>query len=386
MKSARNRIFDGVEQNVCGSDHVSKMVFFNQIMRSTYDLTIRCKAHAEAKNALTGVLDGATEYIDALFENVGLGDQNACHDTIDKNNDLIDVMLIRNHVCVKSIGTANARIEGVEWRTLAFLPESDRISRIQWSPKPRYARFYEMGGRAYVEGMWERGERWTKLEYGNWLRENLPMGKTRAQKKDEGGLSSKTEGLTTIMVGDVREKESSLAAKGDIEGLNTGKQEIMSVDTQKHQLTLDFPTYDDSRVVGEFNGNKPEGNKGKRILENTGEGHTCGNIMIKVDETRSVIPSLFQDTSDTSTGCNPKIWKHRARGKKKLVNPLQKNEVGVKIGLFDNYECETENAEKNKRLRINEGCPMEDETENEKDYHMKINELAGLAMQPSQEP
>ncbi|KAK6128633.1 hypothetical protein DH2020_037623 [Rehmannia glutinosa] len=73
-----------------------EMVFVNQTMRSAYELTIRCKAHTEARDALTGILDGASEQIDALFENLGLGDQNACNDTIDENNDLIDEMLIRN--------------------------------------------------------------------------------------------------------------------------------------------------------------------------------------------------------------------------------------------------------------------------------------------------
>ncbi|KAI3450226.1 hypothetical protein Pfo_006891, partial [Paulownia fortunei] len=62
-------------------------------MRSTYDLPIRCKAHEEARNMLTEILDSASQQINALFEDLSLDDRNVLDDlVVDEDNDQIEEM------------------------------------------------------------------------------------------------------------------------------------------------------------------------------------------------------------------------------------------------------------------------------------------------------
>ncbi|KAK6115901.1 hypothetical protein DH2020_008170 [Rehmannia glutinosa] len=111
MKNARDRVFDEAieDKSGNGSTHTSEMVFVNQAMRSIYDLTMQAKAYEETRNVLVGIINSATQQINALVENLSLNDQNGCEKSIVDEEDG-DEVLIRNPLYVKSRGLTNARI------------------------------------------------------------------------------------------------------------------------------------------------------------------------------------------------------------------------------------------------------------------------------------
>ncbi|KAK6130804.1 hypothetical protein DH2020_035445 [Rehmannia glutinosa] len=102
MKNARNRVFDEAieDKSGNGSTHTSEMVFVNQTMRSIYDLTMQAKAYEETRNVLVGIINSATQQINALVENLSLNDQNGCEKSIVDEEDG-DKVLIRNPLYVK---------------------------------------------------------------------------------------------------------------------------------------------------------------------------------------------------------------------------------------------------------------------------------------------
>ncbi|KAK6115393.1 hypothetical protein DH2020_007662 [Rehmannia glutinosa] len=113
MKNVRNIAFDESRENRSGSGSgsVSQMVFVNQLMRSTYDLAMRCKAHEEARNILSGILDSASQQVNALLENLSLDDCNVFDGVIvDEDNGKRDDLSIRNPLCAKSRGITNTQI------------------------------------------------------------------------------------------------------------------------------------------------------------------------------------------------------------------------------------------------------------------------------------
>ncbi|XP_073144614.1 protein FAR1-RELATED SEQUENCE 5-like [Henckelia pumila] len=87
MKNARNKVFEDYfpGESGSGSDRESEMDFVNQIMRSTYALSMRCKANAMARNKLTEILDGAREQINYLVENLKLDDPKICDSRVHGN-------------------------------------------------------------------------------------------------------------------------------------------------------------------------------------------------------------------------------------------------------------------------------------------------------------
>ncbi|KAK6162455.1 hypothetical protein DH2020_002296 [Rehmannia glutinosa] len=111
MKNSRNRVFDEAIENKSGnrSSHTSEMVFINQTMRSMYDLTMQAKSYEETRNVLVGMLNSATQQINALVENLSLDDQIGCENlNVDEGDE--EEVLIRNPLYVKSRGITNARI------------------------------------------------------------------------------------------------------------------------------------------------------------------------------------------------------------------------------------------------------------------------------------
>lgn len=112
MKNGRNINRDDLvmEENGSGSGRESEMVFVNQIMRSTYGLSMRCKVHENARNKLTEILDDAREQIDDMFENLKLEYPKVCEDGVHEENNMLDDMLVRNPPQVKSRGITNKNI------------------------------------------------------------------------------------------------------------------------------------------------------------------------------------------------------------------------------------------------------------------------------------
>ncbi|KAG8379780.1 hypothetical protein BUALT_Bualt07G0125000 [Buddleja alternifolia] len=108
-KNVRNRVpYNESGEN---SGHVSEMVFVNQIMRSTYDLAMRCKVHEETRKMINENLESSTRHANSLFEKLNLDVPNTCDDlSVDDDNDKINEVVVRNPLSVKSRGVANARI------------------------------------------------------------------------------------------------------------------------------------------------------------------------------------------------------------------------------------------------------------------------------------
>lgn len=88
MKNARNRICDDFFVDETGSGCESDIVFVNQIMRSTYALSMQCKVHENARKSLSRILDGAREQIDDLFENIKLEEPKVYNEEISKPNNM----------------------------------------------------------------------------------------------------------------------------------------------------------------------------------------------------------------------------------------------------------------------------------------------------------
>ncbi|KAG8367327.1 hypothetical protein BUALT_Bualt16G0060700 [Buddleja alternifolia] len=111
-KNVRNRVpYNESGEN--GSGHVSKMVFVNQIMRSTHDTAMRCKVHEETRKMMNENLKSSTRHANSLFEKLNLDVPNTCDDlSIDDDNDKINEVVARNPLFVKSRGVTNARIRG----------------------------------------------------------------------------------------------------------------------------------------------------------------------------------------------------------------------------------------------------------------------------------
>ncbi|KAG8383568.1 hypothetical protein BUALT_Bualt04G0027100 [Buddleja alternifolia] len=111
-KNVRNRVpYNESGEN--GSGHVSEMVFVNQIMRSTYDLAMRCKVHEETRKMMNENLESSTRHANSLFEKLNLDVPNTCDDlSVDDDNDKINEVVVRNPLSVKSRGVTNARIRG----------------------------------------------------------------------------------------------------------------------------------------------------------------------------------------------------------------------------------------------------------------------------------
>ncbi|XP_073057317.1 protein FAR1-RELATED SEQUENCE 5-like [Primulina eburnea] len=106
MKNAKNRVVvDDFCQQKSGSGQESEMVFVNQLMRSTYTLTMRCKSNGDARKKLTEIVEGAREQIDELFEKLKLDD----NDILEEN--MVDEMVVRNPPQVKSRGITNKNIQ-----------------------------------------------------------------------------------------------------------------------------------------------------------------------------------------------------------------------------------------------------------------------------------
>ncbi|XP_073275384.1 protein FAR1-RELATED SEQUENCE 5-like [Primulina huaijiensis] len=76
MKNVRNRVtFDFDE-----AGHVSEMMFVNEIMRSTYDLTQLSKSHEEARKILYGLVDTTKDEISNLVSKLSVDDETYCDD------------------------------------------------------------------------------------------------------------------------------------------------------------------------------------------------------------------------------------------------------------------------------------------------------------------
>ncbi|GFQ08365.1 protein far1-related sequence 5 [Phtheirospermum japonicum] len=111
MKNVRNRVFDETSghESRNESGHTSEMVFVNQTMRLTYNLTMQAKAYAETRNALVEILNSANQQINALIENLSFDDQNNCENLV-VDEDGENEVLARNPLYVKSRGITNACI------------------------------------------------------------------------------------------------------------------------------------------------------------------------------------------------------------------------------------------------------------------------------------
>ncbi|KAK6129284.1 hypothetical protein DH2020_036993 [Rehmannia glutinosa] len=105
-----NKTFDEGKVSQTESGYVPEMVFVNQIMRSVYNLTIRCKAYDQARSMLTGILDSANQEVNALLDTLNLDEQIADKEVVDEDNVQIDEVSIRNPLHVKSRGITNAHI------------------------------------------------------------------------------------------------------------------------------------------------------------------------------------------------------------------------------------------------------------------------------------
>ncbi|KAK6164360.1 hypothetical protein DH2020_001224 [Rehmannia glutinosa] len=99
----------------------------------------------------------------------------------------------------------------------------------------------------------------------------------------------------------------------------------------------------------------------KEPFGNEKENQTEENAIIRVEDTRSVTPTIPKDNSDKSTGRSPKNWKRRARGKKKVVASPTGNGAGTKRGLFDDMDYLVEKTEITKRHRSEGNKNREDE-------------------------
>ncbi|XP_073037593.1 protein FAR1-RELATED SEQUENCE 5-like [Primulina eburnea] len=106
MKNAKNRVVvDDFFQQKSGSGQESEMVFVNQLMRSTYTLTMRCKSNGDARKKLVEIVEGAREQIDELFEKLKLDDNGILEEN------MVDEMVVRNPPQVKSRGITNKNIQ-----------------------------------------------------------------------------------------------------------------------------------------------------------------------------------------------------------------------------------------------------------------------------------
>ncbi|XP_073016709.1 protein FAR1-RELATED SEQUENCE 5-like [Primulina eburnea] len=106
MKNAKNRVLvDDFCQEESGSGHESEMVFVNQLMISTYNLTMRCKSNGDARKKLTEIVEGAREQIDEFFEKLKLDDNGI------QEENMVDEMVVRNPPQVKSRGITNKNIQ-----------------------------------------------------------------------------------------------------------------------------------------------------------------------------------------------------------------------------------------------------------------------------------
>ncbi|XP_075494019.1 uncharacterized protein LOC142531682 isoform X1 [Primulina tabacum] len=111
MKNVRNRVtFDFDESGRGGASHVSEMVFVNEIMRSTYDLTQLSKSHEEARKILYGLVDTAKDEISNLVSKLSVDDETQCDDIRSYG------VCIGNPLTAKAKGVTNVNITR-QWDT-----------------------------------------------------------------------------------------------------------------------------------------------------------------------------------------------------------------------------------------------------------------------------
>ncbi|XP_073287473.1 protein FAR1-RELATED SEQUENCE 1-like, partial [Primulina huaijiensis] len=109
MKNVRNSVkYDFEESCSGGGDHVSEMVFVNQIMRSMYDLTQLSKPHENARKILYRLVDIAKDEISNLVQNLSVDDETTCDDIT--SNGYMDKLCVRNPLTAKAKGVTNANI------------------------------------------------------------------------------------------------------------------------------------------------------------------------------------------------------------------------------------------------------------------------------------
>ncbi|XP_075497646.1 protein FAR-RED IMPAIRED RESPONSE 1-like [Primulina tabacum] len=105
MKNVRNRVtFDFDESGRGGASHVSEMVFVNEIMRSTYDLTQLSKSHEEARKILYGLVDTTKDEISNLVSKLSVDDETQCDDIRSYG------VCIGNPLTAKAKGVTNVNI------------------------------------------------------------------------------------------------------------------------------------------------------------------------------------------------------------------------------------------------------------------------------------
>ncbi|XP_073152453.1 protein FAR1-RELATED SEQUENCE 5-like [Henckelia pumila] len=143
MKKSRNRIPENFalyeSGNKSRSVRESDIVFVNQIMRSTYALSMRCQGHEISRSKLTEILDGAREQIDDLFQNHNLEDPKVCKEGVHEDINLLDDMLVRNPPQVKSKGITNKNIQR-HWDDKSKKKKKEReklINQMQKEQKPK---------------------------------------------------------------------------------------------------------------------------------------------------------------------------------------------------------------------------------------------------------
>ncbi|XP_073127943.1 protein FAR1-RELATED SEQUENCE 1-like isoform X2 [Henckelia pumila] len=123
-----------------GSGHESETVFVNQIMRSTYALSMRCKVHENSRNKLKEIIDDAMEQINSFFENLKLEDPKLCHDEFHEENILLDDILVLNPPQLKSRGITNKNIQ------------------LHWDDKSKKRKGKRKGDRANAKGTKIKGQ------------------------------------------------------------------------------------------------------------------------------------------------------------------------------------------------------------------------------------
>ncbi|XP_073017985.1 protein FAR1-RELATED SEQUENCE 5-like [Primulina eburnea] len=110
MKNVRNRIKYDFEECCSGGggDHVSEMVFVNQIMRSMYDLTQLSKPQEDARKILYRLVAIAKDEISNLVQNLSVDDETPCDDITSKG--YMAKVCVRNPLTAKEKGVTNANI------------------------------------------------------------------------------------------------------------------------------------------------------------------------------------------------------------------------------------------------------------------------------------
>ncbi|XP_073024387.1 protein FAR1-RELATED SEQUENCE 5-like [Primulina eburnea] len=104
-ENARNRVTSNFDESGRdGTDHVSEVVFVNEIMRSTYDLAQRSKTNEEARKILYGLVDTAKDEISNLVSKLSVYDKTQCDDIGS------DGVCIYNPLTAKAKGVTNVNI------------------------------------------------------------------------------------------------------------------------------------------------------------------------------------------------------------------------------------------------------------------------------------